>query len=259
MKNILLFTVSLGSLFCDSLSKQTVNLSSVEEKIVSTDFDEEDYDHFLNLRVSQLLRKAKWLHSRCEFFAMENCYEEAAGLLEELAEEGTAYGHLCPYLIQGLCLNQCRKKDESRIKECFKKSYEIYLTHDFKVKNEFDYWVILQGLRQAQYAAYLAEDYEAFAQVLYKQMDLADPLSFTHYIYQMEDLQLLARQTFKADHWIFGKMQAQMEQKILKDIEMDVRLETIGSSGLLIDFYNPSSPQSVQDIVYRLEHSLVKP
>ena len=262
MKNFLLLTLSLGSLFCNSLSVQTFNDGLTEEEIVARDFDrnfdkEHDGISLIN-RVHELLRKAKFLENRCEFGEMESCYQEAAGLLGELSKEETAYGHLSADLIQGLCLNRCRIKDQSLIKGCFKKTYEIYLTHEFKVKDEFDYWIIVQGLHQAQFAAYLAEDYEAFAQLIYKQMDLADPFMFTYYIYEMEEFQLLAHQEFKKDHWIFGKMQSQMEQKILKDIEIDVRLKNIRYCGLLIDFYKSHYTLSVKDIVDRLENSLAK-
>jgi hypothetical protein len=40
----------------------------------------------------------------------------------------------------------------------------------------------------------------------------------------MEELQYVANAEFPIDHWIISKMKAQMEQKIVKEIENDCRI-----------------------------------
>ena len=240
----MLVFLSLGSLFCSSISSEVDGDIWSEKDIVSSDYSEEYYSFYLSNRVNQLIRKAHFLDKKGEAQVTYNCYEEAGRLLIEIAESESCYHHFCPYLVGALCFERSSQEIQELAKECYKNSYVRVLNHEFEFNDPCAVIYVLPYLQEAAYAAYLYGDEEAFAQLLYRQMELSDPFTFTWFISYMEKLQELAKKKFPENHWVIKKMQTQMDEKFLKDLEQDAR-ETQTKLCDLTLLYNLKSPDSV--------------
>lgn len=240
----MLVVVSLGSLFCSSISSEVDQDIWSEKDIVSSDYPEEYYSFYLSNRVNQLIRKAHFLDKKGEAEVTYNCCEEAGRLLVEIAESESCYHHFCPYLVAALCFERSSQEIKELAKECYKNSYVRVLNHEFALKDPFALIYVLPYLQQAAYAAYLYGDEEAFAQLLYRQMELSDPFMFTWLISYMEKLQELAKKKFPENHWVIEKMQSQMDEKLLKELEQEIR-ETQAKVYDLTLLYNLKSADSV--------------
>ena len=265
MKKLMLSILCIGAVFAGKYPDAIAEGKWTEEEIVSTDYEDEWLSFYFHDRINQLFRKAEFLHSNCQFDESCKCYEEAGYLALKLSEDETAYNHISPDLIAGLCfensssvcccLDNNTNKNCQLAKQCYKVTYESILWYVSKIESPpddyFELFIIRHNLKQAALAAYLYGDQEAFAQLLYKQMDLCCSFVFTHLIFYMEELQLLAHEKFPTDHWIISKMKTQMEQKILKEIEHECRIDSIKhhNFGAFISLFHPENRRDIKRVI----------
>lgn len=233
MKKLMLSILCIGAVFAGKYPDAIAEGKWTEEEIVPKPHRGENDGWYLSARMEQLIRKAQFLHFRYEVDESYKYYQEAAYLGLKLGQyldedETFCYPH-CPYLIAGLCFNKsCPGGDREREKECYKKCYKpilsLVMNIDSPIEHPIQQFFYLNLLEKGAFAAYLYGDQEAFAQLLYKQMVILESESFTSLIYYMEELQYVANAEFPKDHWVISKMKAQMEQKIIKEIEDDSRI-----------------------------------
>ncbi len=273
MKILTLGTLVIGSLFSTTYADAPSKVVWEEKEILVSDYEEYDYDQYLDARLDQLLREANFYHTNEKYDLSKKCYEQAGFLAEEFIKDDSSYGHNSPHLVAALCFDNSFTKNRPLAKKYYKQLYELVLNHEFKIDDPIDYIFILPHLHEGALAAYLYGDEEAFASLLYKQMELADPEIFTWFIFYMEELQQLALQKFSKDHWIIEKMETQMQQKVIKELEKEVREQMEDSLKLafldegieegdfygLFSLYNPQNGMTPDHVLHHLRNRLPHP
>jgi len=273
MKILTLGTLFIGSLLSTVYADAAPERMWEEKEIVSSDYEEGLYGFYLDARLDQLLREAKFYHINQKYDLSKKCYEQAGLLAEKLIERDSAYGHDSSHLVAALCFDNSFEEHKPLAKKYYKQLYELVLNHEFKIDDPFDYVFILPILNEGALAAYLYGDEEAFAYLLYKQMELTDPEIFTWFIFYMEELQQLALQKFPKDHWIIEKMETQMHQKVVKEFEKEMGEEMkewlkLGflEEGIeegdfygLFSLYNPQNGMTPDHVLHYLRNRLPHP